>query len=124
MEGGADLFDVGAVDADELVELLAGDFELVGPVGDVGGHFGVDLLGVVGAFDVGALVAVEVGVDDFVVDGLGGGEDGVFGVGDVLDVSVAVVIYVGHAGFLFLLPVEGWRGGGWGCPMPLRKVVM
>ena len=96
VEGGADLFDVGAVDADELVELLAGDFELVGPVGDVGGHLGVDLLGVVGAFDVGALVAVEVGVDDLVVDGLGGGEDGVFGVGDVLDVSVAVVVYVGH----------------------------
>ena len=71
VEGGSDLVDVGAVGTDGFVELLAGDAELVGPVGDVGCHFGIDDLGVVGAFDVGTLVAVEVGVDFGVVDGLG-----------------------------------------------------
>jgi hypothetical protein len=114
VEGEADLVDVGSVGVDGAVELLAGDAELVGPVGDVGGHLGVDLFGVVGAFDVGALVAVEVGVDDVVIDGLGGGEDGVFGVGDVLDVAVAVVVYVGHS-FLFLNFLDAtrwmWRRG-------------
>jgi hypothetical protein len=44
---GAYLVDVGAVAADEFVELVAGDAELVGPVSDVGGHFGVDFFGVV-----------------------------------------------------------------------------
>jgi hypothetical protein len=82
VEGEADLVDVGAVDVDGGVELLAGDAELLGPVGDVGGHFGVDLFGVVGALGVGL--------------GLGVGEDWVFGVGDVLDVAVAVVVHVGH----------------------------
>jgi hypothetical protein len=48
-EGGADLFDVGAVDADGFVELRAGDAKLFRPVGDVGGHLGIDLFGVVGA---------------------------------------------------------------------------
>lgn len=52
VEGGADLFDVGAVDADGFMELVAGDAKLVGPVGDVGGHFGVDLIGIVGALVV------------------------------------------------------------------------
>jgi len=56
MEGGADLVDVGAVGTDEFVELVAGDTELFGPIGDVGGHFGVDLLGVVRAFGVVVIV--------------------------------------------------------------------
>ena len=60
MEGGADLFDVGSVDADGFVELFAGDVELVGPVGDVGCHFGIDLFGVVRALS--GLVLME-GVD-------------------------------------------------------------
>jgi len=49
MEGGADLVDLGAVDADGFVEDLGGDVELVGPIGHVGGDLGVDLFGVVGA---------------------------------------------------------------------------
>jgi hypothetical protein len=52
VEGGADLLDVGAVGADGFVELVAGDVELFGPIGDVGGHFGVDLFGIVGALGV------------------------------------------------------------------------
>jgi hypothetical protein len=51
-EGGAHLVDVGAVDADGFVEDLAGDVEFVSPVGDVGGDFGVDLLGIAGALGV------------------------------------------------------------------------
>jgi hypothetical protein len=57
LEGGADLFDVGAVGADGFVELVAGDAELLGPIGDVGGLFGVDLFGVVRA--LGGVVLVE-----------------------------------------------------------------
>ena len=64
VEGGTDLVDVSAVGADGFVELLAGDAELVGPVGDVGCHFGIDDFGVVGAFDVRAFVAIMLGVDD------------------------------------------------------------
>ncbi len=94
MEGGADFFYVVAVNADDLVELLAGDMELVGPIGDVGGHLGVDLLGVMRAFDVRALMTVMLGI----VDGLGGGENGVGGVG--CDEGVSAV-RVGHACFLF-----------------------
>ena len=90
VEGGADLFYVGAVDADGFVKLVAGDVELLGPVSDVGGHLGVDLLGVVGAFDVGTLVTIVLGI----VDDLCGGDDGVFGVGDVL--YGAIVFLVGH----------------------------
>jgi hypothetical protein len=52
VEGGADLLDVSAVGADGFVELVAGDVELFGPEGDVGGHFGVDLFGIVGALGV------------------------------------------------------------------------
>jgi hypothetical protein len=64
VEGGADLVDVGAVTADELVELVACDAERFGPVGDVGSHFGVDLLGVVRA--LGGVVFFEgVGFVDF-----------------------------------------------------------
>jgi len=94
VERGADLVDVGAVGADGLMERLASHLELRRPVGDVGRHLGVDLFGVMGALDVGAFVPVEVGVDEVVVDGLGGGEDGVLGVGDALDRAVAVVIHV------------------------------
>jgi hypothetical protein len=52
VEGGADLLDVSAVGADGFVELVAGDAELLGPVVDVGGHFGVDLFGIVRALGV------------------------------------------------------------------------
>jgi len=52
VEGGANLLDVGAVDANGFVELVAGDSELFGPVGDVGGHLGVDLFRIVGSFGV------------------------------------------------------------------------
>ncbi len=55
-EGGAEFVDVGAVGVDQLVESLAGDAEFFGPVGDVGGHFGVDFLGIVGA--LGSVVVV------------------------------------------------------------------
>jgi hypothetical protein len=75
-EGGADLVDVGAVGADGFVEGLTGDVELFGPVGDVGGDFGVDLFRVAGALGVVFVDGVE-----FV--GLGG------------------VVMLGHAGFLF-----------------------
>jgi hypothetical protein len=64
VEGGANLLDVSAVTADERVELIACDAELFGPVGDVGRHFGVDLLGVVRA--LGGVVFFEgVGFVDF-----------------------------------------------------------
>jgi len=51
-EGGANLVDVGAVGADGFMQGLAGDVELFGPVGDVGGDFGVDLFRVAGALGV------------------------------------------------------------------------
>jgi hypothetical protein len=89
-EGGADLVDVGAVDADGLVEGLAGDVELFGPVGDVGGDFGVDLFGIAGAFGVVFVEGVE-------LVGFGG------------------VVMLGHAGFLFPVVLVRWmrmRGGG------------
>src|ERR1017187_2148477 len=75
-EGGADLVDVGAMGADGFVEGLAGDVELLGPVGDVGGDFGVDLFRVAGALGV-------VFVDGVELMGFGG------------------VVVLGHAGFLF-----------------------
>jgi len=114
VEGGADLFDVGAVDADGFVELFACDVELFGPVGDVGCHFGVDLFGIVWGFDVGALVAVVVGIDDVVVDGLGGGNDRVGRVwGDVGFSAVRI----GHACFPLSGSVKemsaGWVGMYW-----------
>jgi hypothetical protein len=64
VDGGADLVNVGAVTADELVELVAGDAELFGPVGDVGSHFGVDLLGVVRAL-AGVVLFESVGFVEF-----------------------------------------------------------
>ena len=76
LEGGADLGDVGAVSADGVVELFAGDAELVGPVGNVGGQLGVDLVGVVRALVV--LLVRGMGLaglglfDFFVLVGTGG----------------------------------------------------
>jgi len=52
MEGGADLFNVGSMAADDFVELVASDAKLFGPVGDIGCHLGVDLFGIVRALDV------------------------------------------------------------------------
>jgi hypothetical protein len=52
VKGGTDLIDVGAVGANALVELAAGDAELLRPVCDVGGHLGIDLFGVMRAFVV------------------------------------------------------------------------
>ena len=75
-EGGADLVDVGAVGADGFVEGLAGHLEFFSPVGDVGGDFGVDLLGTAGALGV------------VFVDG-------------VRFVTFGDVVMLGHAGFLF-----------------------
>jgi len=64
VKGGSDFFDVGAVTADERVELIACDAELFRPVGDVGRHLGVDLLGVVRAF--GGMVFLDgMGFVDF-----------------------------------------------------------
>ena len=72
VEGGADLIDVSAMGANALVELVAGDAELLGPVGDVGGHLGVDLFGVVRAFDVIFVASMRlVGCGDVVVLGHG-----------------------------------------------------
>ena len=62
-EGGADLVDLGTVDADGFVEDLGSDAELVGPVGHVGGDLRVDLLGVMGAG--GVVFVCGVGFVDF-----------------------------------------------------------
>jgi hypothetical protein len=50
VKGGADFFHVGSVRADRFVELVAGDTKLFGPIGDVGGHLGIDLFQVVRSF--------------------------------------------------------------------------
>jgi hypothetical protein len=52
VEGGADLVDLGAVNADGFVEDLGGDAELVGPVSHVGGDLGVDDVRVVRSLGV------------------------------------------------------------------------
>jgi hypothetical protein len=52
MKGGAHLFDVGSVATDRLMELIAGDAELFGPISDVRSHLGVDDFRVVGTFRV------------------------------------------------------------------------
>ena len=57
MDGGAKLVDVGAVRADELVEFIARDAELLGPVCNVGSHFRVDQLGIVRT--LGGVVLVQ-----------------------------------------------------------------
>jgi len=70
VKGGADLINVGTVGANALVELVAGDAELLGPVGDVGGHLGIDLFGVVRALDVIFAASMRlVGCGDVVVLG-------------------------------------------------------
>ena len=85
-EGGADGFYVRAVGAHSLMEELAGDAEFFGPVGDIGCHFGVDVMRVVGAFVV------------FVLNGSCGCED------------------VGHdVWFSCRSPLGGCSGGGEGC---------
>ena len=89
-EGGANLVDVGAVGADGFVEGLAGDVELFGPVGDVGGDFGVDLLGVAGALGV-------VFVDGVELVGFGGG--------------FLRIVVLGHAGVPLFLFGWCWLGG-------------
>jgi hypothetical protein len=82
MEGVADFVDVGAVDADSLVEDLAGDVELFGPVGDVGGDLGIDLFGVAGTL-------------------------GWINVGGVGLVGFGCVVVLGHAGLLFSSDTKG-----------------
>jgi hypothetical protein len=52
VKGGADFFHVGSMSADRFVELVAGDTKLLGPVGDVGGHLGIDLFQVVRPFSM------------------------------------------------------------------------
>ena len=95
VEGGADLFYLGAVDADGFVEDLGGDVELVGPVGHVGGDFGVDDVGVVGALGV-----VFVGGVGFYFLGL---------------LLVLYRIVFGHRG-ASCTPLEGCVREVWGCP--------
>jgi hypothetical protein len=63
MKGGSDFIDVSAVGADALVKLVAGDAELFRPVGDVGGHLGIDLFGVMRTF--GVLFVASVGFVGF-----------------------------------------------------------
>jgi hypothetical protein len=79
----ADLVDVGAVAADAFVELVASDAKLFGPVSDVGGHFGVNLFGVVRTFDS------MIFVDRVGFMGFGG------------------VVVLGHGYFLFSVPLVG-----------------
>ena len=63
VKGGADFFHVGSVRADRFVELVAGDTKLLGPIGDVGGHLGIDLFQVVRSF--GMVFVYGVGLMDF-----------------------------------------------------------
>ena len=92
-QGGADFVYVGAVGPDGFVEDLAGDVELFGPVGDVGGHFWVDLFGVVRALGMVFVRGVEF-------------------------VGFGCVVVLGHAGFLFpvllvcLMRIRGGRCTG------------
>src|SRR5580698_5432736 len=90
-EGGADFVDVGDVDADGFVEGLAGDVKLFRPVGDVGGDFGVDLLGIAGALGVVFVDGVEL-------------------------VGFGCVVMLGHAGSSFRVGLVSWmRMGVGGC---------
>jgi hypothetical protein len=91
VQAGAYLFDVRAVDADGFVEFGTGDAKLFGPVGDVGGHLGVDLFGVVGTFQ------------GFGVLGVGGAE---FGLLDFLVLVRLGVVGVRHR----FVPLSGFQG--------------
>jgi hypothetical protein len=48
VKGSTHFFDMGAMTANSFMELVAGDAEFFGPVGDVGGHFRIDFFGIVG----------------------------------------------------------------------------
>jgi hypothetical protein len=52
VKGGTHLFDMGSVTADRFMQLIAGDAEFFGPIGDVRRHLGVDDAGVVRTFGV------------------------------------------------------------------------
>jgi len=93
-EGGADFVDLGAVGPDCLVKDLAGDVEFLGPVGDVGGDFGVDLRLAAGA--LGVLFVRGVGL-----------------------VGFGCVVMLGHAGSSFQWLVGcGWWPAARGVPTP------
>ena len=64
---------------------------------------GLISLGSWGPLMWGPLWRSKSGSTVWLYDGLGGGEDGVFGVGDVLDGAVAVVVDVGHGVSSFFL---------------------
>lgn len=50
MKSCANFFDMGSMDADSFVELVASDIELSGPIGNVRGHLRIDLFGIVRSF--------------------------------------------------------------------------
>lgn len=77
MESDPDLFDVGSVGANSFVKLVTGDAELLAPIGNIGGHLGIDLFGVVRTFGV------------FFVEGVG-------------FVGFGGIVVLGHWCFLFL----------------------
>jgi hypothetical protein len=58
VEDGANFFHVGSVRTDRFVELVAGYTKLFGPIGDVGGHLGIDLFQVVRSFSMFFLYGV------------------------------------------------------------------
>jgi hypothetical protein len=49
---GTHFLNMCSMGADRFMKLIAGHTELLGPIGDVGGHLGIDLLRVVRPFDV------------------------------------------------------------------------
>jgi hypothetical protein len=86
VEGGADFVYVGSVGANGFVQFFAGNTEFVRPISDIGGHFGVDLFGVVRAFD--GLYVLGVGLAGFRFF-------------DFFVFVGACGVGVGHSGFLF-----------------------
>jgi hypothetical protein len=100
MDGGADPVNASAVAANDFVESVTGDAELLGPVSDVGGHFWVDLFGVVRA--------------------LGGG---VFMDG-VRSVALWSVLMLGHGVFPHFGSAGSMKEGGWRMyPRPGSRVL-
>ncbi len=67
MECGTDLVDMRAMAADGLVQRVAGNPELLGPVRDIRGQLGVDHLGIVGSLGVFFLDGVRGVLFGFVV---------------------------------------------------------